>query len=168
MQRRPWRIPSCTGLTTTRPHSECEWKRGDGQPKRPNSRDSGHHGGLDEVAFSWKISLLHDRMWVNIFDHCCRAEPISRHYRAGGLSLGAGAKKGRIQPMTQGTGIVKWYNGDKGFGFIRPDDGSEDLFVHYTGIIGGGRRSLAEGDKVTYEAVQGRRGGMRAENVSKV
>jgi len=69
--------------------------------------------------------------------------------------------------MTQGTGTVKWYDGDKGFGFISADDGSEDLFVHYTGIIGGSRRSLAEGDKVTYEAVQGRRG-MRAENVSKV
>src|SRR5215208_1177230 len=65
MQRRPWRIPSCTGLTTTRPHSECEWKRGDGQPKRPNSRDSGHHGGLDEVAFSWKLFMLsHAGPWL--------------------------------------------------------------------------------------------------------
>ena len=69
--------------------------------------------------------------------------------------------------MAKGTGTIKWYDHNKGFGFISPDDGSEDLFVHYTGIIGGGRRSLAEGDKVTYEAVQGRRG-MRAENVSKV
>jgi hypothetical protein len=39
-----------------RARGECEWKRGDGQPKRPNSRDSGHHGGLDEVAFSWTLS----------------------------------------------------------------------------------------------------------------
>ncbi len=66
--------------------------------------------------------------------------------------------------MPQGT--VKWFNADKGYGFISPDDGSEDLFVHYTGITNGGRRSLDEGDKVAYEAVQGERG-MRAENVSK-
>jgi cold shock protein len=67
--------------------------------------------------------------------------------------------------MPQGT--VKWFNSDKGYGFITPDDGSEDLFVHHTGIAGGGGfKSLEEGEKVTYEAVQGRRG-MQAENVSK-
>ena len=66
--------------------------------------------------------------------------------------------------MPQGT--VKWFNSDKGYGFITPDDGSEDLFVHHTGIAGGGFKSLEEGEKVTYEAVQGRRG-MQAENVSK-
>ena len=69
--------------------------------------------------------------------------------------------------MTRETGTVKWFNRDKGFGFISADDGSEDLFVHYTGVIGGGHSALAKGDKVTYEAVQGKRG-MRAENVSKV
>ena len=66
--------------------------------------------------------------------------------------------------MPQGT--VKWFNGEKGYGFITPDDGSEDLFVHYTGISGSGFRSLDEGDKVTYEAAQGRKG-MEAKNVSK-
>jgi CspA family cold shock protein len=67
--------------------------------------------------------------------------------------------------MPQGT--VKWFNNDKGYGFITPDDGSEDLFVHHTGIAGGGGfKSLDEGEKVTYEAVQGRRG-MQAENVSR-
>jgi cold shock protein len=66
--------------------------------------------------------------------------------------------------MPQGT--VKWFNAEKGFGFITPDDGSEDVFVHHTGIAGGGFKSLDEGEKVTYEAVQGRRG-MQAENVSK-
>ena len=69
--------------------------------------------------------------------------------------------------MTQATGTVKWFNSKKSFGFITPDDGSEDLFVHYTGLIGVGRKSLYQGDKVSYEAVRGRRG-MRAENVSKV
>jgi CspA family cold shock protein len=66
--------------------------------------------------------------------------------------------------MPQGT--VKWFNSEKGYGFITPDDGSEDLFVHHTGIAGSGFKSLEEGERVTYDAVQGRRG-MQAENVSK-
>jgi CspA family cold shock protein len=66
--------------------------------------------------------------------------------------------------MPQGT--VKWFNDEKGYGFITPDDGGEDLFVHHTGIAGGGFKSLEEGEKVTYEAVRGRKG-MQAENVSK-
>ena len=63
-------------------------------------------------------------------------------------------------------GTVKWFNEDKGYGFISPDEGSEDLFVHYSGIEGGGFKSLEEGQKVTYEATQGRKG-MQAENVSR-
>ena len=66
--------------------------------------------------------------------------------------------------MAQGT--VKWFNEDKGYGFISPDEGGDDLFVHYSGIVGNGYKSLDEGEKVTYEAVQGRKG-MQAENVSK-
>ena len=69
--------------------------------------------------------------------------------------------------MTQNTGTVKWFDGEKGYGFIRPDDGGEDLFVHHTGIAGGGFKSLDEGEKVTYEMVRGRKG-MQAENVSRV
>jgi CspA family cold shock protein len=66
--------------------------------------------------------------------------------------------------MAQGT--VKWFNQDKGYGFIKPDDGGDDVFVHYSGIAGGGFRNLEEGDKVTYEVTQGRRGA-QAVNVSK-
>jgi cold shock protein len=74
-------------------------------------------------------------------------------------------KKGRFWHVPQGT--VKWFNGEKGYGFIRPDDGGEDLFVHHTGIAGGGFKSLDEGDRVSYEVTQGRKG-MQAQNVSKV
>ena len=63
-----------------------------------------------------------------------------------------------------GQGTVKWFNDEKGYGFISPDEGSEDLFVHHTGIAGSGFKSLDEGTKVTYEATQGKKG-MQADNV---
>ena len=56
------------------------------------------------------------------------------------------------------TGTVKWFNEQKGFGFITPDDGSKDLFVHHTGIIGEGYRLLRENQKVEFEEGQGPKG----------
>ncbi len=56
------------------------------------------------------------------------------------------------------TGTVKWFNDQKGFGFIAPDDGGEDLFVHHTNINADGYRSLQEGQKVEFEPGQGRKG----------
>ena len=63
-------------------------------------------------------------------------------------------------------GTVKWFSDEKGYGFIRPNDGSEDVFVHHSGIVGEGFKSLEEGDKVTYEVTQGRKG-LQAENVTR-
>ena len=56
------------------------------------------------------------------------------------------------------TGTVKWFNDDKGFGFITPDEGGKDLFVHHTGIEGQGFRSLTEGARVSFEAEAGDKG----------
>jgi cold shock protein len=56
------------------------------------------------------------------------------------------------------TGTVKWFNDEKGYGFITPDDGDRDLFVHYTGIDGQGFKSLPENSKVEYEEEHGDKG----------
>lgn len=56
------------------------------------------------------------------------------------------------------TGTVKWFSDQKGYGFITPDDGGKDIFVHHTGIEGAGFKSLREGDKVQYEVTQSPKG----------
>lgn len=62
------------------------------------------------------------------------------------------------------TGIAKWFNVEKGFGFIAPDDGSEDVFAHYSAIASSGYRSLEENQRVEFDVVQGPKG-PQAENI---
>ena len=65
------------------------------------------------------------------------------------------------------TGTVKWFNDSKGFGFLTREDGEKDVFVHHSAIQGGGFKSLAEGEKVEFDVVQGQKG-PAAENVVKL
>lgn len=65
------------------------------------------------------------------------------------------------------TGIVKWFNAEKGYGFITPDDGSKDVFAHFSAITGGGYRSLEENQRVEFETTQGPKG-PQAENITPV
>ncbi|MEU6350105.1 cold-shock protein [Streptomyces sp. NPDC047072] len=62
------------------------------------------------------------------------------------------------------SGTVKWFNSEKGYGFITQDGGGPDVFAHYSAIAGGGYRELTEGQKVTFEVTQGQKG-PQAENI---
>ncbi|MCD9496188.1 cold-shock protein [Photobacterium carnosum] len=68
--------------------------------------------------------------------------------------------------MSKATGTVKWFNEEKGFGFITQDDGGADVFVHFRAISGDGFKTLAEGQKVSYETEQGPKG-LQAINVER-
>ena len=69
--------------------------------------------------------------------------------------------------MARTIGTVKWFNDAKGFGFITPENGDKDCFVHHTAIKAEGFRSLAEGDSVEFDVAQGPKG-LQAQNVRKV
>ena len=66
------------------------------------------------------------------------------------------------------TGTVKWFSDDKGFGFITPDDGGEDLFAHFSAINMSGFKTLKEGQKVSFEVTQGNKGKKQASNIQAV
>ena len=63
------------------------------------------------------------------------------------------------------TGTVKWFNGQKGYGFIQPDDGGKDVFVHVSAVEGAGMRTLNEGQKLSFEVERGQQGKTSAVNL---
>jgi len=69
-----------------------------------------------------------------------------------------------LKEIPMATGIVKWFNGEKGYGFIAPDDGSADVFAHYSAIQSTGFRSLDENQRVEFDVTQGPKG-PQAENI---
>jgi CspA family cold shock protein len=87
--------------------------------------------------------------------------------RGSGALLRRGHVTTRSAPMARVSGTVKWFNDAKGFGFITPENGEKDCFVHHTAIEAEGFRSLAEGERVEFEIVQGQKG-PAAERVTKL
>lgn len=69
--------------------------------------------------------------------------------------------------MSKSTGTVKWFNADKGFGFINQDSGGDDVFVHFNAISSDGYKSLDEGQKVSYDVEKGQKG-LQAANVTPI
>ncbi len=72
----------------------------------------------------------------------------------------------RLEEITMATGTVKWFNPAKGYGFIEPEDGSKDVFVHISAVESAGLSSLSEGQKVSYDVQSGKNGKSSAENLS--
>ena len=72
----------------------------------------------------------------------------------------------RLEENKMTTGTVKWFNGQKGFGFIQPNNGGTDVFVHISAVERAGLTGLAEGQKVSYDLESGRDGKMSAVNLS--
>ena len=94
-----------------------------------------------------------------------KARVVALRYRVNRPVQVARARKERQFMSTQGT--VKWFNSEKGFGFIAPDEGGADVFAHYTAIQSNGYRSLEENQRVEFEIAQGPKG-LQAENIRPV
>jgi CspA family cold shock protein len=113
-------------------------------------------GRLDRTWAVALTAMLHPAL------RCFFLQPAQYSFVRKGLSLIDDAPRNKKMSQRQ-SGTVKWFNDEKGFGFITPESGA-DLFVHFRAIQGNGFKSLKEGQKVTFVAVQGQKG-MQADEV---
>jgi len=91
---------------------------------------------------------------------------LLREFKGLGPAQGAAVRLGpREEGLPMATGTVKWFNGEKGFGFISQDGGGPDVFVHFSAINGTGYRNLEQGQKVEFEVTEGQKG-LQASNVT--
>ena len=92
---------------------------------------------------------------------------IRKRVRPQAVSPGTPARSVKRGRTSMATGTVKWFNDEKGYGFITPDEGDRDLFVHHTGVNGSGFKTLQENSKVSYDEEAGDKG-PKAVNVTKI
>ena len=96
----------------------------------------------------------------------CYTLGSSLAFSSGGADVAStvGARRTLLEEFYMALGTVKWFNAEKGFGFIAPEDGSPDVFAHYSAIATGGYKSLDENQKVEFDITQGPKG-PQAENI---
>ena len=130
--------PRCVGVIIFPeglPRRRCNW--GEGRAAYTHPKD----------APNFSNAAVQNTSCIKL---CRRARGLSHH------DVAAWAGQGEVRLME--TGTVKWFNDAKGFGFITPENGGEDVFVHFSSITSEGFKSLAEGQKVEYEVVRGDKG----------
>jgi len=113
---------------------------------------------------------LGQRLWSSFFFGLARPAPESQyaaHRKGDDARRREQLLAQEFHQMARITGTVKWFNDAKGFGFITPENGEKDCFVHHTAIQAQGFKSLAEGERVEFEVVQGQKG-PAAQNVVKL
>jgi CspA family cold shock protein len=124
-----------------------------------------HMSQVDRRTMIWPAPLEQRRASELAPEHKCEFDGPSAHASDGARASISMFKKG--SPMT--TGTVKWFNSQKGFGFIQPDNGGSDAFVHISAVERAGLGMLSEGQKVEFDLVADRRSGkMSADNLKKV
>ena len=101
-----------------------------------------------------KCRISHETFFVG---HWLSPGVRHRMRRMGDMSRDENVRK-QMEKVKMAKGTVKWFNDQKGFGFITPDEGGADLFVHFSAIQASGFKSLAEGQAVEFEAVEGQKG----------
>jgi CspA family cold shock protein len=105
-----------------------------------------------------------DTCRIRIFDRPVVAEMLNFTQASSWVDGAIHPRQGNRDAMA--TGVVKWFNATKGYGFIAPEDGGKDVFVHISAVEKAGQKSLNEGQKVQYELVEGRNGRFSAENLA--